>query len=85
MIQMATFLSASRAAESAQEFQTAGHRASSVPVSLRDGKPAFAVILGPYAGRAEAESALARAQQVPGYGPGQIVEASGAAARSEDR
>jgi cell division septation protein DedD len=74
MIQMATFQSAVRAAESVQEFQAAGHSASSTEVLLRDGTRAFAVLLGPFVDRAQAEDALARAQQVPGYGAGTIVK-----------
>jgi type II secretory pathway predicted ATPase ExeA/cell division septation protein DedD len=78
LIQMATFQSATRAAESARLFQTTGHTAVSVEVPLRDGKRAYAVFLGPYADRAQAERELQRAQMTPGYS-GRIVEVGGAA------
>ena len=76
---MATFQSSVRAAESAEEFQAAGHTAVSVEVPLKDGKRGFAVFLGPYTERAQAERALERAQATPGYGTGRVVEVGGAA------
>ena len=79
LIQMATFQSSARAAESAEQFQAAGHTAVSVEVPLRDGKRAFAVFLGPYTERAQAERELQRAQSTPGYGSGRVVEVGGAA------
>src|SRR5687768_4453465 len=47
-IQMATFSSAQRAAESVEQLQTSGYRAYDRAVTLRDGAAAHVVFLGPY-------------------------------------
>jgi len=72
-VQMATFQSAGRAAQAAQEFRDAGYLAYSVERSLRDGTRVHAVILGPYMERADAERARERAREIPGYDSGLIV------------
>jgi cell division septation protein DedD len=72
-VQMATFQSAGRAAQAAQEFRNAGYPASSVERSLRDGTHVYAVILGPYLVRAEAERDRERAREVAGFDSGLIV------------
>jgi general secretion pathway protein A len=72
-VQMATFQSAGRAAQAAQEFRDAGYLAYSVERSLRDGSRVYAVILGPYMERADAERARERAREIPGYDSGLIV------------
>ena len=71
---MATFLSAAKAEESLQELRDNGYHAYSVQVTLRDGGLAHAVFLGPYPEREPAERDLARAQQIPGYESGRIVQ-----------
>jgi general secretion pathway protein A len=72
-LQMATFQSAARAGQAAQEFRDAGFFASSVEQSLRDGTRAHAVVLGPYRTRAAAETDRERVRQIAGYGEGLIV------------
>jgi type II secretory pathway predicted ATPase ExeA len=72
-VQMATFQSAGRAAQAAQEFRGAGYLAYSVERSLRDGTRVHAVILGPYVARAQAERDRARAREIPGYDSGLII------------
>jgi general secretion pathway protein A len=74
VIQIATFESASRAAQALQEFQDAGYRAYTVDVQLRDGSAAHAVFLGPYDDRASADQDLERVTKMPGYGAGWVVE-----------
>ena len=73
-MQIATFRTAARAEEAVKVFQEAGFRARSSEVQLRDGNTAFSVQLGPYADRRAAQSDIERAQAIPGYGPGVIVE-----------
>ena len=73
-VQIATFRTASRAEEAVKVFQEAGFRARSSEVQLRDGNTAFSVQLGPYADRRAAQTDIERAQAIPGYGPGVIVE-----------
>jgi type II secretory pathway predicted ATPase ExeA len=73
-VQIATFRTASRAAEAVTLFEGAGFRARSAEVVLRDGRTAFSVQLGPYADRPAALAAIERAQAIPGYGPGVIIE-----------
>ena len=73
-IQVATFQSASRAAESVRELEAAGYDAFDVEVTLRSGDRARAVFLGPYSDRPSAAREYERAQQLPGYTTGRIVE-----------
>ena len=70
---MATFTSEASAAQSVQEFLSAGFPAYSTEATLRDGVRAKAVFVGPYADLNAAEQERERAQQVPGYGAGRIV------------
>lgn len=72
-IQMATFSSAQRAAESVQQLRTSGYRAYDRAVTLRDGAAAHVVFLGPYATFQGASSELDRARQLPDYTAGRIV------------
>jgi type II secretory pathway predicted ATPase ExeA/cell division septation protein DedD len=76
VLQMATFQSPVRAARALQELRDAGYHAYTIEVSLRDGGRAIAVLVGPYADLAPAQRDLARAQQIPGYGGGRIVQVS---------
>ena len=71
---MATFQSQGRTEQALQELRDAGFKVYSVEGSLSNGTSAFAVFLGPYADRAEADVDRERAQQVRGYGSGFIVE-----------
>jgi len=73
-IRMATFQSQGRTEQALQELRDAGFKVYSVEGSLSNGTSAFAVFLGPYADRAEADVDRERAQQVRGYGSGFIVE-----------
>jgi general secretion pathway protein A len=77
-VQMATFKSETRAEESVAAFRDAGLQAFSVEKTLADGTRAFAILLGPYADRSAAEQGRDRAQQVPGYGTGLIVQVGSA-------
>ena len=73
-IRMATFQSQGRTEQALQEFRDAGFKVYSVEGLLGDGTRAFAVFLGPYADRAEVDQDRDRAQQIPGYGSGFIVQ-----------
>lgn len=73
-VQMATFRSKARAAESIRELGAAGYSAFSAEIGLRDGERAFGVFLGPYTERAAAALDLERAQLTPGYGIGRVVQ-----------
>jgi hypothetical protein len=73
-LQMATFQGPARAAQALQGFRDAGYQGYVIEVSLRDGRRAFAVFLGPYAELAPAERDLDRARQLPGYGSGRLVQ-----------
>jgi len=73
-IRMATFQSQGRTEQALQELRDAGFKAYSAEGVLGNGTRAFAVLLGPYADRAEADLDRDRAQQVRGYGAGFIVE-----------
>jgi cell division septation protein DedD len=73
-VQMATFRTGARATESVRELGAAGYDAFIAEVSLRDGGRAFAVFLGPYTDRTAAGRNLERAQLLPGYGIGRIVQ-----------
>jgi len=66
-IQMATFLSAQRAARSVEELRDAGFGAYSVETTLSDGRRVHAVRLGPYAELNQAERDLVDARQISGY------------------
>jgi hypothetical protein len=57
--------------------QLLGYGAFQVEVSLRNGDRAFAVFLGPYLDRADADRDYERARQIPGYVAGRIVEVMG--------
>lgn len=76
-IQIATFLSATGANESVRELQSLGFGAFQTEVSLRTGRRAFVVFLGPYSERELAERDNERAQAIPGYAEGRIIEISG--------
>jgi hypothetical protein len=76
-IQMATFQRGVAASESVREMQLLGYGAFQVEVSLRNGDRAFAVFLGPYLDRADADRDYERARQIPGYVAGRIVEVMG--------
>ena len=71
---MGTFRNAARATQALQEFHDAGYHAYSAEVAQRDGGSALAVFLGPYAELPPAEKDLERAQQIPGYSDGHIVQ-----------
>ena len=73
-IRMATFQSQGRTEQALQEFREAGFKVYSVEGSLSNGTRAFAVFLGPYTDRTEVDHDRDRAQQVPGYGSGFIVQ-----------
>jgi general secretion pathway protein A len=73
-VQMATFRTRARAAESVRELGAAGFDAFGTEVSLQDGGRAFAVFLGPYSDRTAADADLERAQLLPGYGTGWVVQ-----------
>jgi type II secretory pathway predicted ATPase ExeA len=73
-VQMATFRSEARATESVRELGAAGYQAFSAGVSLRDGGRGFAVFLGPYAERTAADVVLERAELIPGYDVGRVVQ-----------
>ena len=72
-IQMATFASAQRAAQSVEQLKTSGYRAYDRAVTLRDGADAHVVFLGPYATFEGASADLDRARQLPDYTAGRIV------------
>ena len=74
VLQMATFQNAARAEQALQELRNAGYHGYSIEVSLRDGTPAVAVFLGPYAELAPAERDLKSARQIPGYDSGLLVQ-----------
>jgi type II secretory pathway predicted ATPase ExeA len=73
-VQMATFRTKARAAESIRELTDAGYKAFTTEIGLRDGARAIGVFLGPYTERAAAAQELERAQLTPGYGVGRVVE-----------
>jgi type II secretory pathway predicted ATPase ExeA/cell division septation protein DedD len=73
-IRMATFQSQARTEQALQELRDAGFKAYSVEGLLGNGTRVFAVFLGPYADRAEADLDRERAQQVRGYGGGFIAQ-----------
>jgi cell division septation protein DedD len=73
-IRMATFQSQGRTEQALQELHDAGFKAYSVEGLLGNGTRAFAVFLGPYADRSEADLDRDRAQQVRGYGSGFVIE-----------
>ena len=73
-VQMATFRTEARATESVRELGAAGYDAFTAEVSLRDGGRAFAVFLGPYTDRPAADEDLERAQLLPGYSTGRVVQ-----------
>ena len=72
-IQMATFSSAQRAAQSVQQLRVSGYRAYDRAVTLRDGAAAHVVFLGPYATFEGASMDLDRARQLADYNAGRIV------------
>ena len=73
-IRVATFQSQGRTEQALQELRDAGFKAYSVEGSLANGTRAFAVFLGPYADLNEVDRDRDRAQQIPGYANGFIVE-----------
>jgi type II secretory pathway predicted ATPase ExeA len=72
-IQMATFSSAQRAAQSVEQLRASGYKAYERRVALRDGSGAYVVYLGPYADFESASVELSRARQLPDYTAGRIV------------
>jgi cell division septation protein DedD len=71
-VQIASFRTSGRAEQAVQELQQNGYQAYSAERTFRDGSTFFAVLLGPYADRTDAERD--RAKQIPGYDTGLIVE-----------
>ena len=73
-ISVATFQSQGRTEQALQELRDAGFTAYSVEGSLANGTRAFAVLLGPYTDLNEVDRDRDRAQQIPGYTNGFIVQ-----------
>jgi general secretion pathway protein A len=71
-VQIASFRTSGRAEQAVQELQQNGYQAYSAERTFRDGSTFFAVLLGPYADRTDAERD--RAKQIPGYDTGLIIE-----------
>ena len=73
-IRVATFQSQGRTEQALQELRDAGFTAYRVEGSLANGTRAFAVFLGPYTDLNEVDRDRDRAQQIPGYTNGFIVQ-----------
>jgi cell division septation protein DedD len=73
LVQMATFTTAHKAAQSVQQLQSSGYKVYERRVTLADGRSAYAVYLGPYADFQRASVELERARKLPDYTAGRIV------------
>jgi hypothetical protein len=70
---MATFETAARATGAVQTLQRDGYRTYSANVTLRDGRPAVSVYVGPCTTLADAKRDFDRARQIPGYETASIL------------